>query len=341
MARKAQAEENYWPGFVDALSTIVMVITFLLILLSIVIFVLSQNTAKRAIDDAQAKSGAGQVKVETKSTAEAQARRKSEAQKKTTAKAQKKVQSAQKSQSKSQSKAQSMAKAQSKAQSQAKAQSKAQSMAKAQSKAQSQAKAQSKAQSQAKAQSKSQSQAKASRQSSQKSEMRVAQEKEETNTTAGQFKPREGKRLTQAEKVESKDKLEVRSRAAVDEKRIVIAPEEKPKEKEKIKVVTSKSLLTLEFPPSNVKIDEASVKAVQSYLSSSADIKAEGKIEIRSFANSTVGSISEARRLAYYRAMATRNQLLKGGVDPKRISIRIRETTVKEEQDLVKVYLKP
>jgi len=321
LARKAQAEENYWPGFVDALSTIVMVITFLLILLSIVIFVLSQNTAKRAIDDAQAKSGAGQVKVETKSTAEAQARRKSEAQKKTTAKAQKKVQSAQKSQSKSQSKAQSMAKAQSKAQSQAKAQSKAQS--------------------QAKAQSKSQSQAKASRQSSQKSEMRVAQEKEETNTTAGQFKPREGKRLTQAEKVESKDKLEVRSRAAVDEKRIVIAPEEKPKEKEKIKVVTSKSLLTLEFPPSNVKIDEASVKAVQSYLSSSADIKAEGKIEIRSFANSTVGSISEARRLAYYRAMATRNQLLKGGVDPKRISIRIRETTVKEEQDLVKVYLKP
>ncbi|HHK75153.1 MAG TPA: hypothetical protein ENJ57_08310 [Rhizobiales bacterium] len=171
--------------------------------------------------------------------------------------------------------------------------------------------------------------------------MRALQEKEHSNSTIGQFKPREGKRLTQAEKVESKDKLEVRSRAVADEKRIVIAPEEKPKEQDKIKVVTSKSLLTLEFTPSNVKIDEASMKAVQSYFSSNAQVKAGGKIEIRSFANSSVGSISEARRLAYYRAMSTRNQLLKSGIDPKRISIRIRETTVKSEQDLVKVYLKP
>jgi len=41
MARRAEEEENHWPGFVDALSTIVMVVTFLLIILGIVIFVIS------------------------------------------------------------------------------------------------------------------------------------------------------------------------------------------------------------------------------------------------------------------------------------------------------------
>jgi len=41
LAKAEQAEENHWPGFVDALSTIVMVVTFLLIILAIAIFVLS------------------------------------------------------------------------------------------------------------------------------------------------------------------------------------------------------------------------------------------------------------------------------------------------------------
>lgn len=43
MARRAEEEENHWPGFVDALSTIVMVVTFLLIILVVVIVVLSQQ----------------------------------------------------------------------------------------------------------------------------------------------------------------------------------------------------------------------------------------------------------------------------------------------------------
>ena len=37
MAKRQEEEENYWPGFVDALSTIVMVITLLMIILVIVI----------------------------------------------------------------------------------------------------------------------------------------------------------------------------------------------------------------------------------------------------------------------------------------------------------------
>ena len=46
MARREEEQENYWPGFVDALSTIIMVVTFIMIILGILIFALSQQVAK-------------------------------------------------------------------------------------------------------------------------------------------------------------------------------------------------------------------------------------------------------------------------------------------------------
>lgn len=49
MARRLEEEDNHWPGFVDALSTIVMVVTFLLIILGIVIFAISQQIAKTVV----------------------------------------------------------------------------------------------------------------------------------------------------------------------------------------------------------------------------------------------------------------------------------------------------
>ncbi|MEM9422913.1 MAG: hypothetical protein AAF986_10510 [Pseudomonadota bacterium] len=48
---EAQQEENHWPGFVDALSTIVMVVTFLLIILAVAIFALSLNIAKVSLEN--------------------------------------------------------------------------------------------------------------------------------------------------------------------------------------------------------------------------------------------------------------------------------------------------
>ncbi len=50
MARRHEEEENYWPGFVDALSTIVMVITLLMIILVIVIFTMTQMISETETD---------------------------------------------------------------------------------------------------------------------------------------------------------------------------------------------------------------------------------------------------------------------------------------------------
>ena len=54
---EAQQEENHWPGFVDALSTIVMVVTFLLIILAVAIFAMSLSIARNPEkDDADSKA---------------------------------------------------------------------------------------------------------------------------------------------------------------------------------------------------------------------------------------------------------------------------------------------
>ena len=48
MAHVAQdgEDENYWPGFVDALTTMVMVLTFIMMILGLTVFSLSQNVSK-------------------------------------------------------------------------------------------------------------------------------------------------------------------------------------------------------------------------------------------------------------------------------------------------------
>lgn len=65
MAGAAQEgeDENYWPGFVDALTTMVMVLTFIMMILGITVFSLSQNVSKALLSDV-----AKAVDVETKPT---------------------------------------------------------------------------------------------------------------------------------------------------------------------------------------------------------------------------------------------------------------------------------
>ncbi|MEO1014526.1 MAG: hypothetical protein AAFX08_04985 [Pseudomonadota bacterium] len=62
---QSQQEENHWPGFVDALSTIVMVVTFLLIILAIAIFVMSLKIAETTANiETEARVGAATTNVE-------------------------------------------------------------------------------------------------------------------------------------------------------------------------------------------------------------------------------------------------------------------------------------
>ena len=39
-------EDSYWPGYVDALTTMTMVLTFIMMVLGVVVFMLSQNISR-------------------------------------------------------------------------------------------------------------------------------------------------------------------------------------------------------------------------------------------------------------------------------------------------------
>src|ERR1700755_1070680 len=42
--------ENYWPGYVDALTSMVQVLAFVMMMLAIAVFVLSESVSKRAVE---------------------------------------------------------------------------------------------------------------------------------------------------------------------------------------------------------------------------------------------------------------------------------------------------
>jgi hypothetical protein len=96
----------------------------------------------------------------------------------------------------------------------------------------------------------------------------------------------------------------------------------------------------LKFDEKTIKLDEKSDQEVLSFIQGNPDLPKGSKLEIWSFAESKIGSISEARRVAYYRAMNTRNSLLKAKFDKKDITVRVRETDDETLKHKVKVIIK-
>lgn len=246
MARKEAEAENHWPGFVDVLSTIVMVVTFLLIILGIVIFVISKNISTELEKAAQ--------EVEAAQTALAEA------------------------------------------------QSEAHEM-------------------------------------KEKADAQAQQNSASSSQSAAVFRSQMSQELTQNDEIESEDKLTVRTRQTKNTKQIVISTSERETDLRKLKVTSSKAALSLLFK-GGVKISPDATSEIQTYLKSNSEIVKTGKYEIRAFFNTTTGSISEAKRLAYYRALATRNQLLTLGVEAKKIAIKVAASGRGEDAGKVNIYLK-
>ncbi|NJS14130.1 MAG: hypothetical protein HC788_05320 [Sphingopyxis sp.] len=58
---------------------------------------------------------------------------------------------------------------------------------------------------------------------------------------------------------------------------------------------------------------------------------------IWAFASAETMSVSEARRVAYYRALATRNELIRNGVIPENINVEIRFGESAEKLNTVQI----
>lgn len=258
MARKEAETENHWPGFVDVLSTIVMVVTFLLIILGVVIFVISENVAKELEKSAQ--------KVEAAQAA---------------------LEEAQKKANEVYEKALSLAKVDIQSD----------------------------------------------------SEDQSEQSSGRTDQSSAAFRSQMSQELTQNDQIDSKDKLTVRTRATKNTKQIVISTTEQETDHRKLKVISSTAALSLLFK-GGVKISKEATSEIQTYLKSNDEIEKTQKFEIRAFFNTTRGSISEAKRLAYYRALSTRNELLTLGIEARKIAIKVAASGRGEDTGKVNIYLK-
>lgn len=278
--RSSEEPENHWPGFVDALSTIVMVVTFLLIILSIAIFVLSQSLAKSYIE----------------SQAEITEQGGGDAQSDNLHRASKDFESEKKPEEVSPS-----------------------------------------------SESVAEDNAKAAKEAIVVEQTKPEDSKKSSeSTTSSDFKPQLSSELTDDEEVDSEKKMSILSRKIDDdEEKIVVATADNSEKPKEVKVLKTATILTLQFDRSGVKIDETSSNRVKEFVASKDSLSKDSKLTIWSFTGAETSSVSEAKRIAYYRALSARNELLKNGFEQNNISVEIRFGGSVENYDTVQIVLTP
>jgi hypothetical protein len=95
--------------------------------------------------------------------------------------------------------------------------------------------------------------------------------------------------------------------------------------------------LTLTFEARATRIDDATQAQIREYIEGQPVVREAGRIEVRAFA-STLGALSEARRVAFYRGMLVRGGLVAAGIPADRIVVRVDPTANPAEADQVRVF---
>jgi hypothetical protein len=97
--------------------------------------------------------------------------------------------------------------------------------------------------------------------------------------------------------------------------------------------------LTVEFDGGSYRIDEPRARSVAKFVDEQAVTDKSKPIVVNAFAYTGEGAISEARRLAYYRAMMARKQLIDAKVKPENIRINVNDITDKARAQTVEMIV--
>lgn len=362
MAHRQEEAENHWPGFVDALSTIVMVVTFLLIILGVVIFVIAQQI-KASVGTADKKSAASKEYFESPPpdlnkenenglelekhedpdhvlamADEAKAKATEAIAKAEQAKAEQETAEVQLKIEELKTEA-SLAKTEELMADIKTEQLKLDTAQAAAEKAKSEAE-KAKAEAEKATQAAIEAQASAQAQTAQLESQKIQAELKQKLDGKAAIK------LTNELRQDRKTKAEVDGQKVVskeidDSKKIAIATDDTVKDFKANIVQSADAILTLIFDSKSVTIDQASSEEITKFLTDKKIIQQQGKIEIRSYVNLNQSSMGERRRLAFYRAMAARNELLTLEVDPSNISIKVKEVDDEKLAGILKIYIKP
>lgn len=136
------------------------------------------------------------------------------------------------------------------------------------------------------------------------------------------------------------ERLTIRTRDTKDTLAVKVKAVEAPKDDAKgTEVTTAATLVKVAFEPNALTYDHESGNRIVAFLK--AHPGADVKYEIWSFAPQT-GSISEAQRMAFYRAALTRNLLVRAGIAPAQITTQTRITDPRSaDGHMVRVVVKP
>ena len=135
------------------------------------------------------------------------------------------------------------------------------------------------------------------------------------------------------------DRLTIRTRETKDTLALQVKAVEQPDDTKGVEVKTADTLLKVSFAPGALNYDTDNSAKVIAFLRGKTGSGV--KYEIWSFAPQT-SSVSEAQRMAYYRAAMTRNLLIRAGVVPTDIYTQVRVTDpTASDGHMVRVVVKP
>jgi hypothetical protein len=103
-------------------------------------------------------------------------------------------------------------------------------------------------------------------------------------------------------------------------------------------VKANKALVTIEFQPRAVRVDDNSASKLEGFLSTRKDEIAGRPIKVRALANVRNGTVTDARRLSYYRAMGIRQYLIESGIPADRIVIGVEDVSDADKIDIVELF---
>lgn len=97
------------------------------------------------------------------------------------------------------------------------------------------------------------------------------------------------------------------------------------------------SLITLKFQPRATAVDDLAAAEMRDFVTARGLGENGASFEIRGLARLDTGAATDARRVAYYRAMAVRSRLIAMGVKPERIALQVLDRNAAEDADKVEI----
>ena len=104
-----------------------------------------------------------------------------------------------------------------------------------------------------------------------------------------------------------------------------------------VDVKISKSTLTLVYSPRAMRIDDVAKKKLADFIAANREQLTARPLKVQALANITNGNVSDARRFAYYRAMSLRQILIENNISPKNIALAIRDSSSDEDEEIVEL----